>query len=85
MRAGDEPRRARPTASASVLERGGADVDAARARAASQRAEQAGVLVGRGEDLVAGPEREPGEDAHDALAGARGQRDVGRVGAERSA
>ena len=36
------------------------------------------MLVGRGEDLVAGPEVEPGQDAHDAVARARRQRDVGR-------
>jgi len=65
-----------------LLERGGADVDPAALAQRVQRAEQAGVLVRRGEDLVARPEGEPGEDAHDALARARGERDVGRVGAE---
>ena len=47
-----------------------------------QRPEQAGVLVGRGEHLVAGPELQPGQHAHDAVARARRQGDVGHVGAE---
>ena len=48
-----------------------------------QRSEQAGVLVGRGQHLVAGPQLHPRQDAHDAVARARGQGDVGDIGPER--
>ena len=47
-----------------------------RARSVQQRAEQPGVLVGRGEHLVARSEPQAGEHAHDAVARARGERDV---------
>ncbi len=40
------------------------------------------MLVGRGQHLVAGPEVQPGQHAHDAVARARRQGDVGDLGAE---
>ena len=40
------------------------------------------MLVGRGQDLVAGPEVQPRQHAHDAVARARRQRDVGDRGPE---
>ena len=42
------------------------------------------MLVRRGQHLVAGPELEAGQHAHDAVARAGRQRDVGRVGAEQA-
>ena len=65
-----------------IGERHRADVDAAPIAQRDQRPEQAGVLVGRGQHLVAGAEVHPGQHADDAVARARGQRDVGDLGPE---
>jgi selenocysteine lyase/cysteine desulfurase len=58
-----------------------ADHAALRARR-RQRPEQPGVLLGRRQHLVAGTQRQGGEDAHHALARAGRQRDVVGHGAE---
>jgi hypothetical protein len=81
VRAGHEAR-ARPRRVGEPGERGGPDLDAAAGAQAGQRTQQPRMLVGRGEDLVAGAELEAGQHADDALARTRGQREVGRVGAQ---
>ena len=76
VRARHEPR-GRADRVGQLGEGGRADAHAAARAQRHQRAEQAGMLVGRGQDLVVRAELEPGEDAHEALARARRQRDVG--------
>ncbi len=72
-----------PTALATSLERHFADVHAAQLARGRQRAEQPGVLLVAGEDLIAASELQAADHLRHALGGAGGERDVGLLGAER--
>ena len=71
----------RPDRVGEVGERHRADLRAALARR-DQRPDQARVLLVGGDDLVAGPDVEPGQHLADPLARRRRERDVGDVAAE---
>ena len=82
VRAGDEAR-LRADGGGDVGERNLAHSHAAQLARGGQRAEQPGVLLVAGEDLIAAAQLEAADHLGHALGGAGGERDVGGVGAER--
>ena len=83
VRARNQPRRARHLAG-ELGERHDADLDPMAPAGPAERREQARVLLVGGQDLVAGAEIEPGDHGVDAVGRRAGQRDLGRLAAERA-
>ena len=77
VRAGDQSR-ARADRVGELAERHFADLDAAQLARGAERAEQPGVLLVAGQDLIAGAELEPADHLRHAFARAGRQRDIGR-------